>query len=52
LADPLVGLVMKRDGVDRQTVELLFQWWQTSPERRKTNPVGGAQPPAANAASE
>jgi hypothetical protein len=52
LDDPLVGLVMKRDGVDRQTVELRFQWWRTSAERRETNPVGGAQPPAANALSE
>ena len=33
--DPLVGLVMKSDGVDRRSIELLFERVARSPKYRE-----------------
>jgi hypothetical protein len=34
--DPLVGLMMKSDGVDRRSIELLFEQVASSPRYRET----------------
>jgi hypothetical protein len=36
--DPLVGLLMKSDGVDRHSIELLFERVASSPRYRETTP--------------
>ena len=36
--DPLVGLLMKSDGVDRRSIELLFERVARSPRYRETAP--------------
>jgi hypothetical protein len=36
--DPLVGLLMKSDGVDRRSIELLFEQVASSPRYRETAP--------------
>ena len=36
--DPLVGLLMKSDGVDRRSIELLFERVARGPRYRETAP--------------
>ena len=36
--DPLVGLLMKSDGVDRRSIEVLFERVARSPRYRETAP--------------
>jgi hypothetical protein len=36
--DPLVGLLMKSDGVDRRSIELLFERVASSARYRETTP--------------
>ena len=36
--DPLVGLLMKSDGVDRRSIELLFERVARSPRYREAAP--------------
>jgi hypothetical protein len=38
VADPLVGLMMKSDGVDRRNVELLFERVASSERFRQAEP--------------
>jgi hypothetical protein len=52
LDDPLVGLLMTRDGIARQTIELLFEAAANNPEWCDANPVGSMPPPAAIALSK
>jgi hypothetical protein len=48
IADPLIGLLMKSDGVDRRSVELIFE--RVARERERSVPESRSFPPHEEAA--